>query len=309
MLSVVVTDDMQQVNCPVCHVGPVKEADVLTIQRMARKGSPKKAAAAASTGGEKVETITLLDSSDEEEEETPKPTMISKFFANNSKAKLKTVKDVEGDYAMDEDVKPAAFLAKGAFRSSSKLDALVAYLNGIREADPHFKAVIFRCVCRVSLCELSCTDADRYSNFTGFLDLMEVSLTQARHSHLRLDGTLSQKSRANIVNKFTKSTKSECLLASIRAGGVGLNLICANHVVIMDSWWNSATEDQAVDRIHRFGQTKDVFVKRFLVDNSIEGKIIRIQERKKRIVSGALGKEEEGGKKSVTDDLRDIFED
>lgn len=98
----------------------------------------------------------------------------------------------------------------------------------------------------------------RRSNFTGFLTLIELALTQAGFNHVRLDGTLTQKARAKVVTQFTITKQSCILLASMKAGGVGLNLVCATRVVLMDSWWNAATEDQAVDRIHRFGQTREV---------------------------------------------------
>lgn len=70
----------------------------------------------------------------------------------------------------------------------------------------------------------------------------------------------------------------------------------------------AAAEDQATDRIHRFGQTKDVFVKRFLIENSIEGQILKIQERKKKVIGGALGKGDKS-KQDMESDLRQIFED
>lgn len=71
------------------------------------------------------------------------------------------------------------------------------------------------------------------------------------HSYVRLDGAMSQKARQKVVHKFTTSDKSCIMLASLKAGGVGLNLIAATHVYLMDAWWNSAVENQAIDRIHR----------------------------------------------------------
>lgn len=114
-----------------------------------------------------------------------------------------------------------------------------------------------------------------------------------------------------MVHNFTNTKKSCVLLASLKAGGVGLNLIAATHVVIIDLWWNYAAEAQAVDRIHRFGQTKPVFVKRFLINSSIEEKIILIQERKQKIVGGALkGSKKEGkSQKGLEEDLMAIFAD
>ena len=75
-------------------------------------------------------------------------------------------------------------------------------------------------------------------------------LTLLTLRYVRLDGAMSQKARQKVVHKFTTSDKSCILLASLKAGGVGLNLIAATHVYLMDAWWNSAVENQAVDRIH-----------------------------------------------------------
>lgn len=80
--------------------------------------------------------------------------------------------------------------------------------------------------------------------------------------------------------------------------------------MLLDFWWNSAVEDQAIDRVHRFGQTKAVHVKRFLVTSSIEDKIVKIQERKKRIVGGALkGTKKDKSATGLEEDLAAIFAD
>ncbi|CAD6960300.1 unnamed protein product [Tilletia laevis] len=77
-------------------------------------------------------------------------------------------------------------------------------------------------------------------------------------------------------------------LISTRAGGVGLNLTAANHVWLLDYWWNTSVENQAIDRIHRLGQTKAVTVHRYMIENTIEERIIRIQKRKDALVMNAL---------------------
>ena len=131
------------------------------------------------------------------------------------------------------------------FKSSTKLDALVASLKEARKADPKLKAVVF-------------------SQFTGFMDLVQRALNLDGFANVRLDGSLNQKQRAKVVAEFTTSRQPAVLVASLKAGGVGLNLIAATRVYIMDLWWNAAVESQAIDRIHRFGQTREVYVTRFL---------------------------------------------
>ena len=120
-----------------------------------------------------------------------------------------------------------------------------------------------------------------FSQFTSFLDLIEPALTRDHIPFLRFDGSISQKQRAIILTEFTTSPRPYVLLLSLRAGGVGLNLTCANKVFMMDPWWSFAVEAQAIDRVHRMGQEREVKVVRFVVEGSIEEKMLRIQERKK----------------------------
>lgn len=96
------------------------------------------------------------------------------------------------------------------------------------------------------------------------MDLVQRALNLEGFANVRLDGSLAQKQRAKVVTDFTTSKHACILVASLKAGGVGLNLIAATRVYVMDLWWNAAVESQAVDRIHRFGQTREVFVTRFL---------------------------------------------
>ncbi|UZJ53098.1 hypothetical protein CBS101457_002418 [Exobasidium rhododendri] len=164
---------------------------------------------------------------------------------------------------------PAVFFRKNDFRSSTKLEALVEHLNQLRYDDPQFKGVIF-------------------SQFTSFLDLVEVVLKKNHHPFVRLDGTTAQKDREAVIREFTNSSKRMLFLISMRAGGVGLNLVAANHVWLLDTWWNSATENQCIDRVHRLGQVRPVHVHRFLIDESIEDRILAIQARKTALVGAAL---------------------
>lgn len=103
------------------------------------------------------------------------------------------------------------------------------------------------------------------------------------------------------------------LLISLRAGGVGLNLTAASNVFIMDPWWSFAIEAQAIDRVHRMGQIRDVSVTRFMVKDSIEGRMLRVQERKMNI-AGSLGlrvggdESEEDKKKDRLAEMKLLFE-
>ena len=138
-----------------------------------------------------------------------------------------------------------------------------------------------------------------FSQFTSFLDLISPQLTRHNIHHLRFDGTMSQKIRAGVLRAFNAENASDpfaprVLLLSLRAGGVGLNLTAANRVFMMDPWWSFAVEAQAIDRVHRMGQTQKVEVIRFVVKESIEGRMLRVQERK-MVVAGTLGVGQSGG--------------
>jgi len=129
-----------------------------------------------------------------------------------------------------------------------------------------------------------------FSQFTSFLDLIGPQLSRHNITHLRFDGTMSQKVRAQTLRTFNaeSSDSPRVLLLSLRAGGVGLNLTAASRCYMMDPWWSFAVEAQAIDRVHRMGQTQRVEVVRFVVKESIEGRMLKVQERK-MAVAGTLG--------------------
>ena len=147
--------------------------------------------------------------------------------------------------------------------SSAKIAALITHLKSIRSESPCTKSVVF-------------------SQFTSFLDLISPVLARDNIPCLRFDGAMSQKARAAVLAEFDASKgPGVVLLLSLRAGGVGLNLTSAKRVFMMDPWWSFAVEAQAIDRVHRMGQEDEVKVVRFVVSGSIEGRMLRIQERKK----------------------------
>jgi len=110
-----------------------------------------------------------------------------------------------------------------------------------------------------------------------------------------------------VLTDFANRPKGCVLLLSLRAGGVGLNLTCAKRVFMMDPWWSWAVEAQAIDRVHRMGQTDEVRVVRFVVEASIEEKMLKVQERKKFIAS-SLGMMSEDEKRSQRiEDIKELL--
>jgi SNF2 family DNA or RNA helicase len=125
-----------------------------------------------------------------------------------------------------------------------------------------------------------------FSQWTSFLDLVEPHLQHAGISALRLDG--STKDRGSVVDQFQREDGPPVLLLSLKAGGTGLNLTAADHVFLMDLWWNPAVEAQAADRVHRIGQTRPVFVHRLVARGTVEERILLLHAHKRAISTAIL---------------------
>ncbi len=126
-----------------------------------------------------------------------------------------------------------------------------------------------------------------FSQWTSLLDRVEPHLRAAGIGFTRLDG--STRDRGAVVAEFQDEAGPPVLLASLKAGGTGLNLTAADHVFLLDPWWNPAVEEQAADRAHRFGQERPVMVYRMVTRDTVEERILALQDRKRRIADVALG--------------------
>ena len=132
-----------------------------------------------------------------------------------------------------------------------------------------------------------------FSQWTSLLDLIVPELRERGIEFLRLDGTTSN--RSEIVNRFQSDSGPPVLLISLKAGGVGLTLTAADHVYLVDPWWNPAVENQAADRAHRIGQEKPVMIYRLAARDTVEEKVLELQQRKLQLASSVL----EGGAASL----------
>ncbi len=150
--------------------------------------------------------------------------------------------------------------------SSSKLELLLEFLDEVL-AEGH-KALVF-------------------SQWTSLLDLVEPHLDRAAIDFARLDG--STRDRGAVVERFQNPGGPPVLLASLKAGGLGINLTAADCVFILDPWWNPAAEDQAADRTHRIGQNRPVMVYRLVAEDTVEERVLALQERKRALSEAALG--------------------
>ena len=122
-----------------------------------------------------------------------------------------------------------------------------------------------------------------FLNLCGYLRKRKISF-------VRLDGSMNHMKRTESIKSFQSRNNNspKVLLLSLKAGGVGLNLTAANHLMLLDPAWNPAAEWQCFDRIHRLGQQKTVYIYRFVVINSVEEKMLEIQTRKQNLISGAF---------------------
>ena len=122
---------------------------------------------------------------------------------------------------------------------------------------------------------------------TGDLDRVEPALRAAQIEWTRLDG--STRDRAGVVARFQDDAGPPVLLISLQAGGTGLNLTAADHVFLLDPWWNPAVEEQAADRAHRIGQTRPVLVHRLVAADTVEERVLALQATKRTLAEAALG--------------------
>ncbi|KAI8072588.1 SNF2 family N-terminal domain-containing protein [Gongronella butleri] len=172
---------------------------------------------------------------------------------------------------------------------SSKINKMIEILSDTRKHAPDQKTII-------------------YSQFTSMLDLLEQPLADNGFKFCRYDGAMSTLNREKSLAMLKTDPECTVMLTSLKCGSLGLNLTAANRVILLDVWWNPAVEDQAIDRVHRIGQKLPVHVTRLLIDNTIEQKIIKLQERKALIAKGALGDHATTTSKLTIKELLSLFD-
>ncbi|KAK6536675.1 hypothetical protein TWF281_000896 [Arthrobotrys megalospora] len=145
-----------------------------------------------------------------------------------------------------------------------------------------------------------------FSAFTSMLDMIEPFLKHRSIRFVRYDGKMKNDDRERSLETLRNSDSCQVLLCSLKCGALGLNLTAANRVVILEPFWNPFVEEQAIDRVHRIGQTSDVVVYRMSIGDTIESRIQELQDRKRKIAEAAFGsgdllKKGEGGKLTKSD--------
>ena len=174
------------------------------------------------------------------------------------------------------------------WRSSTKVEALVEELVNIRQPGQTIKSIVF-------------------SQFVNFLDLVNWRLKKAGFQSVRLDGRMNPYQRDQVIKTFMEDANVEVFLVSLKAGGIALNLTAASNVFICDPWWNPAVESQAMDRIHRLGQFRPIKVTRLIIENSIESRIVQLQQKKQALVESVVGRDADALNRLSEEDLRFLF--
>ncbi|XP_048231086.1 helicase-like transcription factor CHR28 isoform X2 [Ricinus communis] len=148
-----------------------------------------------------------------------------------------------------------------------------------------------------------------FSQWTRMLDLLEACLKSSSVQYRRLDGTMSVVARDKAVKDFNTIPEVSVMIMSLKAASLGLNMVAACRVLLLDLWWNPTTEDQAIDRAHRIGQTRPVTVFRLTVKDTVEDRILALQQKKREMVASAFGEDETGGRQTrlTVEDLKYLF--
>ncbi|KAL8129745.1 hypothetical protein V2J09_018900 [Rumex salicifolius] len=148
-----------------------------------------------------------------------------------------------------------------------------------------------------------------FSQWTRMLDLLESGLKESTLQYRRLDGTMTVAARDKAVRDFNTLPEVTVMIMSLKAASLGLNMVAACRVLLLDPWWNPTTEDQAIDRAHRIGQTRPVTVFRLTVKDTVEDRILALQLKKRELVASAFGEDKTGRRQTrlTVEDLNYLF--
>lgn len=162
------------------------------------------------------------------------------------------------------------FIAKdGKMLVSAKMKKTLEIIQNIISTKPDDKVIVF-------------------SQFLGFFDILRIILHENSIDYLQYDGSMDIHTKNECVNIFKTNPNKKVMLISLKAGNAGLTLTAANHVIIVEPFWNPYVEKQAQDRVHRISQEKEVHIHRLLIGKTVEDRIMELQKKKEELVEGAL---------------------
>ncbi|KAF9071904.1 SNF2 family N-terminal domain-containing protein [Rhodocollybia butyracea] len=209
----------------------------------------------------------IVDSDEDEEEKDARKTLKKRL------GKRQATRIIDSDEESEkEEEKEIVFAIKllPKFLPSTKMKAMMEYIKNLYEEHPNEKILVI-------------------SQWTSCLSLVSHYLTENDVLHVKYQGDMNRRKRDDAVRAFMSKKKARVMLMSLKCGGVGLNLTRANHVISLDLGWSPAIEAQAFDRIHRLGQNLAVKVNRLVIENTVEDRILTMQERKQVLADGSLG--------------------
>ncbi|KIX07069.1 uncharacterized protein Z518_05046 [Rhinocladiella mackenziei CBS 650.93] len=172
--------------------------------------------------------------------------------------------------------------------SSTKIEMLVYDLYKLRSKKQTHKSIVF-------------------SQFTSMLQLVQWRLQKSGFSTVLLDGSMSPAQRQKTIDHFMNNVDVEVFLVSLKAGGVALNLTEASRVFIVDPWWNPAAEWQSADRCHRIGQRRPCVITRLCIEDSVESRMVLLQEKKANMINGTVNNDQVALDKLTPEDMQFLF--
>jgi len=172
--------------------------------------------------------------------------------------------------------------------SSTKIEMLIYDLWKLRSKKQTLKSIVF-------------------SQFTSMLQLIEWRLRRAGFNTVMLDGSMTPIQRQKSIEHFMTNPDVEIFLVSLKAGGVALNLTEASRVFIVDPWWNPAAEWQSADRCHRIGQTRPCVITRLCIEDSVESRMVQLQEKKANMINGTINNDKASVEKLTPEDMEFLF--
>lgn len=196
--------------------------------------------------------------------------------------------DIEQD---EEHVKKSSIINRikmENWTSSTKIEMLVYDLYKLRSKKQTHKSIVF-------------------SQFTSMLQLVQWRLQKSGFSTVLLDGSMTPAQRQKSIEHFMTNVDCEVFLVSLKAGGVALNLTEASRVFIIDPWWNPAAEWQSADRCHRIGQRRPCVITRLCIEDSVESRIVLLQEKKANLINGTINNDQVAMEKLTPEDMQFLF--
>ncbi|KIW98865.1 uncharacterized protein Z519_00528 [Cladophialophora bantiana CBS 173.52] len=172
--------------------------------------------------------------------------------------------------------------------SSTKIEMLVYDLYKLRSKKQTHKSIVF-------------------SQFTSMLQLVQWRLQKSGFSTVLLDGSMTPAQRQKTIDHFMNNVDVEVFLVSLKAGGVALNLTEASRVYIVDPWWNPAAEWQSADRCHRIGQRRPCVITRLCIEDSVESRMVLLQEKKANMINGTVNNDQVALDKLTPEDMQFLF--